>query len=201
VDEMVQNVGYGVTQDDLYNTRRWWTAEVVTEVAASEFTVFGSGWSSVCNGDSGGPSIYAFGGLAVKIVGTVSWGDPSCVDYDHFCRMDANTSFLDPFFAGFDPCQGLTFQGRCVGDVAQWCEAGEIRQECCTDGCDLNSSDHYRCGDEPPGCGSIDAQGMCRENELIWCDNGTVRRRMCHLCGAGRCEWVNDTVGYDCVSD
>jgi V8-like Glu-specific endopeptidase len=201
VGELVQNVGYGQTHDNPRNTRRWGTAEPVTEVLGLECEVYGNGFSSVCHGDSGGPSLYGFDDKAVKVVGTVSWGDTTCVDYDHFCRMDGNTSFLDPFLAGFDECLGLDLTGVCEGNTARWCENGELKQECCAGNCELDNEGRHRCDDTPTDCGTIDRLGECRGDELVWCDLGTLRRRFCRICGQGRCAWVDDTIGYNCVSD
>ena len=199
VQRVVQNVGYGVTEDDYYNTLRWWTTEPITQVEDYEFTVYGNGVSSVCVGDSGGPSLYSFDSLAPHILGTVSWGDSSCVDYDHYCRVDANLSFLDPHLSSHDPCLGLDETGRCVGRVAQWCQGGELNQMCCTDSCGENAQGLYRCGNPPTPCDGVDAQGRCEGEALIWCDNGVIRRRFCNICGAGTCGWVGGTVGFACV--
>ena len=199
VGEVVQNVGYGATHDDDLNTRRWWTEEPVTDLAAGEFTVYGNGWSSVCYGDSGGPSLYAFDDQKLRIVGTVSWGDPSCMDYDHFARVDDNTSFIAGFLDGWDPCATLGETGACLGDVAQWCENGELHQQCCEEVCGVDGNGNHRCLSSAAPCGDIDELGACREDELVWCRDGQLVRRFCNVCGGQTCGWVDETTGHACV--
>ncbi len=198
VGETVQNVGYGSTETDENNTRRWWTSEVVTEVLSGEYVVYGQHWSSVCYGDSGGPSLYAFGGDVVAVTGTVSWGDPSCMDYDHFCRVDANwADFLEPYLGNRDACGDLDEEGRCEGNVARWCRDGQIHQRCCESQCGRDLAGRYRCIDAD--CGGIDEKGVCVGSQLYWCSDGVIHRRACNVCGGGGCGWVDDTVGYDCL--
>ena len=52
----VQNVGYGQTESG-DNSLKWWTVEEVIDLTPFDFTVDGHGVSSVCYGDSGGPSM------------------------------------------------------------------------------------------------------------------------------------------------
>ena len=93
----VQNVGYGATEENYYNTRRFWTIEEVTDVTSYDFTVNGKGKSSVCMGDSGGPSLYAIGDQ-IYVIGTVSWGSSSCVDNDHFALTNDNIQWINKTF-------------------------------------------------------------------------------------------------------
>ena len=144
----VQNVGYGtIAPRGGDNTLRWWTTEEVSAVSEFDYTVYGGGVSSVCFGDSGGPGLWTFPDGTVRVAGTVSWGDPSCVDYDHYARTDYNLDFLLPFVGEEDPCDGLTWAGRCdPGDVAVWCVDGVTsRRDCAACG--------QTCGDAGPSWG------------------------------------------------
>ncbi len=148
LDTSVQNAGYGTTSaSGADNTLRWWTVETVTEVTDFDYTVYGGGVSSVCFGDSGGPGMWTFPDGAVRVAGTVSWGDPSCVDYDHFARTDDNLDFLLPYVGPEDPCGGLAWEGRCdPGDVAVWCVDGvTYRRDC--------AACSQTCGDAGPSLG------------------------------------------------
>jgi hypothetical protein len=147
----VQTVGFGSTEPGGGggNTVRWWTTEEVTEVTDYDFTLYGGGVSSVCYGDSGGPALFTFPDGRVRVAGTVSWGDDSCVDYDHFTRTDHNLDFLYRYVGDepVDPCGGLTWEGRCEpGEVAVWCIDGvTYRRDCAA--CDQT------CGDAGPSLG------------------------------------------------
>jgi len=144
---VVQNVGFGTTAPrGGDNTLRWWTVEEVTAVSEFDYTVYGGGVSSVCFGDSGGPGLWTFPDGVVRVAGTVSWGDPSCVDYDHFARTDYNLELLLPFVGPEDPCGGLTWEGRCEGTDAVWCVDGTTyRRDCAACG--------QTCGDAGPSLG------------------------------------------------
>ncbi|MDY0002894.1 MAG: trypsin-like serine protease [Polyangia bacterium] len=196
--EWVQNVGYGATHDDENNTRRFWTTEEVTQVQSGEFTVYGQGVSSVCYGDSGGPSLFLFGGSSLAVVGTVSWGDPSCMDYDHFARVDDSLAFIETYTGTLDPCMGIGSAGRCEGNVALWCEGGELQQRCCGDeglGCQEGPGGLFRCADS---CQGLDFLGACDGQDAVWCEGGQVRRRRCIPCDQV-CGWAGDLLGYYCL--
>jgi len=102
LNSRVQNVGFGSTSaNNSSNTQRWWTVEQVTQVTNYDFTVNGAGVSSVCYGDSGGPSLWTFSD-GVRVVGTVSWGDSNCTGKDHFARVDYNKSWLAQYVTDSD---------------------------------------------------------------------------------------------------
>lgn len=200
VGQVVQNVGYGSTHDNEDNTRRWWTTEPVTEVRTGEFTVFGQSWSSVCWGDSGGPALNLFSGEILRVIGTVSWGDESCMDYDHFARVDDNTSHIDPLVGTPDPCRGFDSQGRCVGQTAVWCQDGELHQRCCAaegGSCMVDADGNARCTGGNP-CGDLDYYGRCDGQDAVWCEDGQIKRRRCIPC-AQLCGDTGGPLGFYCI--
>lgn len=199
--QTVQNGGYGDTESGGDNSLMWWTVEEVTDINPGWFTVFGGGapnGSSVCYGDSGGPSMHLFNGHNLSVLGTVSWGDPSCMDYDHFARADFSLPWIEQNGGTLDPCVGIDTAGLCDGDVALWCDNGQLRQQCCgTQGtvCSPDTTGNNRCGSN---CGSITFEGECQGNDAVWCDNGTLRRRRCEPCNQV-CGYVDSVMGYYCV--
>jgi V8-like Glu-specific endopeptidase len=210
VGQRVQNVGYGATVGGWGgggdNTRRWWTVEEVTAVSASDFTVYGGGRSSVCYGDSGGPSLYTYPDGTVRVIGVVSWGDPSCVDYDHFARIDDSAAWLTGLLPASDPCAGETGAGRCEGDVVVWCAASPARAfaalDCALDGgqCDPDAAGagSGAAGCVPGGCGDLTWDGRCTpEGVARWCEDGAPKQRRCPPCDQG-CAWGDDGLGWYC---
>lgn len=198
VGEWVQNVGYGATHNNEYNRLRNWTTEEITRVRDGEFTVYGQGESSVCYGDSGGPSLFLLGQSSLSVLGTVSWGDPSCVDYDHFARVDATIGFIETYAGPVEPCMGIGTGGICDGNVALWCEDGRLVQQCCgVEGlaCRQASPGTFRCIDE---CQGITHQGICEGTDAVWCQDGQLRRRRCEPCDQD-CGWAGDFLGYYCL--
>ncbi len=192
VGQYVQQGGYGITQNSSSNARLWWTPELVSGVddRDGELIVNGQGFSSVCNGDSGGPSLYPVDGNVLTILGTVSYGDPSCVDRDYYGRTDWDLDFLDANIPAFDYCAGLDEKGVCDGNIARWCEGGLPRTECCdavTGPCELSVNGYARCDVRRNPCASmLDFKGTCQDNTAFWCWGGLVFSRSCTACG-GTC--------------
>jgi hypothetical protein len=207
IGQSVQNAGYGETEVSQDNSLLFWTVEELTEIHPGWFTVFGGGapnGSSVCYGDSGGPSFHLFDDQNLALVGTVSWGDPSCMDYDHFARADDSLPWIEQHAGALDPCVGINAAGLCDGDgdsdgdVALWCENGQLRQRCCGalgTTCSADTNGNHRCGDT---CGSVTFEGECQGDDAVWCESGELKRRRCEPC-AQICAWLDDVMGYYCV--
>ncbi len=209
VGQYVQNTGFGETEVSSDNALLFWTVEEITDIYPGWFTVYGGGapdGSSVCYGDSGGPSFFLFNDRYLAILGTVSWGDSSCMDYDHFARADDNLSWIEQYTGALDPCVGIDTVGICdnddstngTGDVALWCDNGQLRQQCCgalSTTCAPDADGNNRCGDT---CDGVTFEGECQGNDAVWCDNGTLKRRRCEPC-AQICARVDDIMGYYCV--
>ena len=242
----VQNVGYGQTERG-DNSEKWWTVEEVVDLTAYDFTVDGHGVSSVCYGDSGGPSLWTMPDGVVRVIGTVSWGDPSCVDRDHFARVDDSCTFLDGFteecgdetwegrceadvavwcedgvlvtmdcaetglVCGDDgtglarcvdpavPCGDETWEGRCEGDTAVWCEDDAlVREDCAAEDlvCGDDGTGLARCIEDP--CGGLTWEGRCDGDDAVWCEDGEVRTRFCADCDQV-CGWVEEIGAYYCI--
>ena len=106
VGELVQNVGYGLTDPDGWwepaNTRVWWTVEEVVGVTYYDLIVDGRGVTGVCYGDSGGPSLWtnpADG--VVRTIGVLSWGeDESCTGRDHYALTSYHCDLIDEYREG-----------------------------------------------------------------------------------------------------
>ncbi len=187
IGHYVQQAGFGTTESSYNNTRLWWTPELVSSVSDrdGELIVDGQGYSSVCNGDSGGPTLYPLEGNVLSVLGTVSWGDPSCVDVDRYARTDWDLDFLDGAIPAFDACAGLAEAGVCDGDVARWCEGGLPRTECCderTGPCAVTGG-RARCGDRRTPCTDQDFEGACIDDIARWCWGGLIHSRNCTACG------------------
>ncbi len=189
--EKVQNVGYGATvsggMDD--NTKRFWTAEEVVKVKDGYFTVDGKGESSVCSGDSGGPALYRMPDGILRVVGTVSGGDMSCVDEDEYARVDYSLDWIerrDVAGGKITGCLDLTAKGECTlnGTIARWCENGEVKYENCAAAnkfCRADGQGDYRCRENL--CGELNWSGECAGSIARWCENGEILERNCALCG------------------
>jgi hypothetical protein len=114
------------------------------------------------------------------------------------CGWDSDT---DGFrcIAGADPCEGLDEVGVCDGNVARWCEAGQVRSRDCGS-CDrvcanIDEVGGVYCQDDP--CGGLDYLGRCNGNVAEWCDEGELRSRDCAESGLS-CGYINDEYGYYC---
>jgi len=204
---LVQIEGFGDIGPDPteINTRRYWTVEPISALNRFEFVVDGRDLTGVCAGDSGGPAFLKMPDHVVRLLGTVSWGDYSCVGLDHFTRVDAETGWLDGILGDrpADYCNGVDSTGLCLSGVRFWCEAGRIsEQDCVLEG--------GRCVQDAVGarCEDVDAMdpcyrlgfiGACNPGDVaVWCENGEVKKRKCAPCGQV-CAFAGPDLGYYCV--
>lgn len=205
VGRSVQNVGYGTTEPGGggYNTRRWWTVEVIASLGRAQYETDGRGESAVCFGDSGSPGLITFSDGVVRVVGTLNGGDASCVDRDHWARADVDQAWILSYVVPAPGCRwGL--RGRCNGEVAEWCvgeeEGDERREDCAATGriCGADRDGRFRClaGERCPP--DLTFQGRCEGDVAVWCQDRLVRRRHCAPCGQS-CGWVDNLWGYYCL--
>jgi hypothetical protein len=102
--------------------------------------------------------------------------------------------------AGDDPCAGYDRRGGCEGQVATWCDDGQLRQrDCaaCQERCFMAGSPTgaYCVAD---GCLGLDFLGRCDGDVAEWCDGGEINSVDCAARGQ-RCGYVDDSTGYYCI--
>lgn len=107
------------------------------ETVDPDVFLFGDSDANICDGDSGGPSLFRDSRGDYLVAGVTSAGDRSCRRYGVHVRVDQHLDFL----AEGDPCGGESYAGRCDGDVLVWCEDG--------------SAWEYNCGDDELRCGRV----------------------------------------------
>lgn len=131
-------MGYGVndgraqTGDGVKRSVR-----IQIESVDDDIFLFGDSEANICDGDSGGPSLFRDSSGQYLVAGVTSAGDRSCRRYGIHTRVDQHLDFL----AEGDPCGGETYAGRCDGDVLVWCEDG--------------SAWEYNCGEDSLACGRV----------------------------------------------
>ncbi len=185
LNQDVQNVGYGITEPFMGwppppdNSIRYWAVEEVVDLTGFDFVVDGHGEAAVCNGDSGGPSLWTMPDGVIRVMGTVSWGDPSCVDEDHFARVDDSCDFFDDYFEG---CDDVTNEGFCDDSTAVFCESGsvlEIDCEALGRDCGDIGGGLMRCLDALDPCEGETFAGRCTDDRAIWCEDDEVQSVDC----------------------
>lgn len=203
----VQNVGYGSTEPGGggSNTLRWWTVEEVISLERLTYQVNGHGYSAVCFGDSGGPTLMTFPDGTVRVIGSLHGGNPSCTEIDTFARTDADAAWLATYVVPARGCRwGLA--GRCNGDVAEWCvgeEEGDLRTvDCAAWGriCGLDAGGLHRCLTTGWRCPEgLTYEGLCAPGDVaVWCQDRLVRRRHCRPCGQV-CRRIDAEIGHYCA--
>ena len=196
----MQSVGYGGTNlsggDN--NTKQYWVPELLDRYDATSLTVNGRGYGSVCYGDSGGPSLRRVGGL-LKTFGAVSWGDSSCVDYDHYSRLDTGKEWILGYVseAGAPDCSQFPAGGFCDGPILKRCENGVYAAtDCRAEGKTCGSTaGSVACVDDP--CQGLGWVGECRDGNAVWCQDGELAVRTCEECNE-TCTWVSHELGMYC---
>ena len=200
----VQNGGYGITEPATswphsHNTYRYWVVEEVVELTDFDFVVDGHGEGAVCNGDSGGPSLWTMPDGVIRVMGTVSWGDPSCVDLDHFARTDDNCDLITEIVGD---CGDVTEEGYCGdGDIAIYCSGGALTENDCEDTdmvCGPDEAEQNRCVPPPDTCEGETIEGRCDGNDVVWCHEGESRTRRCADCEQ-ECGWSDSHEAYYCI--
>jgi hypothetical protein len=208
----VEQAGYGAISLRGATDGRYFVAEPLAGFESDEnvLVVDGQGQRGVCYGDSGGPSMRIAPAGDVRVIGVLSWGDPTCVDRDRFARTDYARSWIEQTTgptpgAGPQPCGSLvTAEGSCneTGTQAIYCENDIQQHVLCPSGqvCAWSAAaSGYRCVDAATDpCGGVTRFGTCTEGTLRWCDRDVVRERNCTACGE-RCAVKDATTGYACI--
>ena len=167
------------------------------------------GTRGLCFGDSGGPVMVLASDSTVRVLGDLSFGDPSCIGQDSFARTDLQLAWIEaitgPVVVDGAPCGRISPAGDCVGSsTAVWCDEATdllVSEVCSGDAaCGWDTTARgYRCVTDDP-CGGVSAAGACQGSTAVWCDEGTVRRRECGPCGE-MCRYVSDVGGFYCRPD
>jgi hypothetical protein len=198
LNQQVQNVGYGCTDSNCNaaNSIRWWAVEEVIAITSFDFLIDGYGVAGVCFGDSGGPTLWTMSGGEVRVMGTLSWGDPDCGNQDHFANVANDCDFIEYFLPS---CGGVTEVGSCAGNVATYCDGSALVEVDCSVSerlCGADGSGNMRCLDP---CMGETAEGRCdANNNVIWCENGRIKVRNCTPCSQ-QCGWSSGLAAYYCL--
>lgn len=208
IGRMAEAAGYG-TQEDGSSGEREFTAEPLVRLDPTYATIDGMGERGVCFGDSGGPLMVLASDSTVRVLGALSYGDPSCVGQDSYTRTDLQLSWIEavigPIVVDGAPCGRLGPEGDCMGaNTAVWCDEATalLTSETCGAGtaCGWDTdANGYRCVSDDP-CDGVSAVGRCDGGTARWCDSGTLRSRGCSACGE-LCRYVSEVGGFYCKPD
>ncbi|MFK7987261.1 MAG: trypsin-like serine protease [Sandaracinaceae bacterium] len=206
---LLEAAGYG-TQEDGSSGEREFSAEPLVDFEGPFAVIDGEGRRGVCFGDSGGPLMILASDSTVRVLGDLSYGDPSCVGRDRYTRTDLVVdwieSFTGPTAVTGGSCGTIDEEGSCNGNLAVWCDGDTLASERCEDGarCGWDAdNDAYRCITGADPCDGVTAEGACQDNVATWCDRGTVQRRDCGACGGEgmTCQNVAELGGVYCDVD
>ena len=150
-------------------------------------------------GDSGGPLLARGDDGRVRVVGLLDSGHVSCVQDDHYIRVDVLAGWW-PFdwrasHAADRGCEGLDVEGTCVRGHAMRCGAdGQAQAQACAEG--------ERCGQRPDEprltCVTPDDDACEGAGARAWCDGALLVRyagggqtvRDCGACGWTCADWT-----------
>ena len=112
---------------------------------------------------------------------------------------DLNAEGLYRCIEGPDLCEGETYEGRCDGNRAIWCDGEAVHiVPCYTDTVCMDRGDGvFRCVNE---CDTIGREGRCSDDgaRVRWCEDGVIKERDCALCNQ-TCGFAGDPLGYYCL--
>ena len=203
----VQAVGYGFTRDgDNSNSSRWWVVLNISRETTAAYIASGDGTTGTCDGDSGGPLLWAPPAGQAGVYAALSLGEAhtACLGDSWYTRLDdaSNAAFVPPYLPA-DPCEGETRVGRCASAArAVYCVDGVLHDETCGAGqaCGTGADGNNRCLTLGPcEAEGLDRAGTCTaDGHARWCEEGRVMDRDCPLCGQA-CGWAGDELGYYCL--
>ena len=213
--EIFEQAGFGQTESGDSDGRVFGAEPFDSfEEPGGYLVVNGEDRHGVCFGDSGGPSLRQTVDAGVRVMGALSYGDPSCTGFDRYTRVDLARSFIEEFAGaipdgGPEDCGAVSDAGACSNDqrVATFCAGGVLRRDPCgADEICGDASGGKRCiatADNP--CGDTSAFGECIGDTLFWCDassgQGVVRVRDCGECGNEACLLADNVTGFVCAEN
>jgi hypothetical protein len=165
--------GYGLTAENQIGDLEF-LVEAVVWMDEREVHVNGFGRSGACVGDSGGPLLVRDRAGQVGVLGVLSVGAASCVEIDHYLRLDSVLDWIGGQLelpAPTASCGAIDHRGRCFDDQAVWCEGSKVESELCTGDaqCGFDSSANgYRCTIAAVCAG--DNFGICAGENARSCD-------------------------------
>ena len=200
----VMFVGYGRTENNNQNSKRFYVSEPLSHAYA--LTVdYDQSNGGPCEGDSGGPSLSTVGGQ--EVVSTVtSSGDASCLQYGLSGRASAVwDTFINPYITGgavgqqtCDQCTQSATQGQ--GACAAEVQACVNNADCsalldCFNGCNGDANCNGNCfGSHPAGAKVYGGIGTCI------CDSGckTECANEAFCAPAAQCGFTADATCQSC---
>lgn len=173
----------------------------IVSIDSGSIEVDGDGARGACEGDSGGPLLWADDSGRVFTMGVLRSGSTSCQGRDRYDRVDAlaEWSLAAMAAADADPCAGVSQAGSCEHHVPHYCKNGLPIFEQCPPGLgcgwDAEVSGARCVAPESDACDGAIA-GRCDGNDLLTCNHGKVSRKACGVCarcirttmGGARCE-------------
>jgi hypothetical protein len=202
IDEAVQIGGFGIDEHGQLGTRHFSVGRV-SAVAPDSITLLGH--SGACDGDSGGPLLVREHAGGTSIAGVLYRGSASCEGEDDYVGMAAAGLWIESHVGSVEATQGcgtLDVIGRCYGELATWCDAGELRAERCAEPFHCGWSDSaagLRCVTKSEdACAGLDDLGACWGNTAARCVDGVIDLEECELCDAA-CIRLPSTARATCL--
>lgn len=205
IGRTVEAAGFG-GQEDGTSGEREFTAQPLVAFEGANLVIDGMGERGVCFGDSGGPVMGLADDGTVRVLGDLSFGDPSCTGRDRYARTDLVIEWIEDIIGPVTPpagggCGNIDSVGQCSGQTAVFCDGDTLARQSCEQ-CGWSDADGgFRCiaaGTDP--CEGESEAGSCDGNVASWCDNGVLRTRDCGACGEV-CGDVPDVGGAYCQED
>lgn len=112
--DMVEFVGYGITESDWNNSQRRHVSDDISDLTPGVMS-YDQQPGGPCNGDSGGPALSIVGG-SERVSGVTSQGDEACVSYGESGRVSfVYDSFIQPALNGCIPNEPVGGAGGSTG--------------------------------------------------------------------------------------
>lgn len=190
--------GYGGTELGEIGSLRF-ASEAISALEPGSIEVHGRGHSGACGGDSGGPLLARDDEGRVRVIGLLDSGHVSCVQDDHYSRVDVLASWWPFDWRGPGAldrgCEGLDDEGSCVRGRAVRCgEDGRVEVEVCDadEVCGQRSDEPgFTCvRPDDDVCNGAGSRSWCDGSLLVRCEGGDQAVHDCGACGQTCADWT-----------
>jgi hypothetical protein len=211
VGKTIFSGGFGSTTcySQQFSPIRYWAQQTICQVYGYELGHKTVGQGMYTNGDSGaGVFMTCSDGVPRQVSVISAHADPQCKQTQG-TRLDAHADWLRTQLKGSCDQLKVTATGSCDGQVAVWCDDGQVVRSNCAARkltCGTTACGQSRCLAAPAkveaACKTLDYFGRCTaEGVLEWCVDGKLQQRDCRHLGATCDKSTDPLVGNTCLGE
>lgn len=174
IGRRVELAGYGQNERGGYGVRAF-TAQPLVALRGDMVSTDGEGRHGVCYGDSGGPMFVIASDGSVRVAGSLTGGDGSCVGVDEYTRVDVYYDWMVGY-TGEPPAPP-------GGGTEPTPPPPAPSDPPPSDPPPSDPPSDPPPPGAPPSCAELGTWGRCERDVAVWCEDGVLHERDCGVCG------------------